>query len=156
MIVPMATGGSADLIQYSVMQWVTTIVLATIVGYALLKAAQKYRHSRIQHTSAGKEFVIHNLSLMIIWTGVAFVALSVLVYTALGPTVALLGDRLGFGYTQPLTISFNVLALGALLFLVAGVITLITRKPSKREVRKAAKKAVKATVNTGTHDDDDY
>ena len=79
-------------------------------------------------------------------------ALSVLVYISLGPTLALLGDRLGFGYTEPLMMSFNILALGALIFLVAGVIALITRKPSKHEVRKAAKKAAKATVNMGTHE----
>ena len=153
MIVPMATAPVGDtLIQYDVMQCVTTIVLATVVGYALIKTAQKYRLSRIQHNRAGKELVMHNLALMIVWAAVTFVALSVLVYTVVGPTLALLGDWLGFGYTEPLTTSFNILALGALLFLVAGVIALITRKPSKREVRKAAIKAAEATVNIGTHE----
>ena len=157
MIVPMATAPVGDtLIQYFVMQIVTSFILGALVGYALTKTAQKYRHSRFQHNRAGKELVMHNLTLMIVWAGVTFVALSVLVYTVLGPNLALLGDRLGFGYTEPLTVSFNILALGALLFLVAGVIALITRKPSKHEVRNAAKKAAKATVNKGTHEDVDY
>ena len=65
MIVPMATAPVGDtLIQYYVMQGVTSFILGALVIYALTKTAQKYRHSRIQHNRAGKELVIHNLTLM--------------------------------------------------------------------------------------------
>jgi hypothetical protein len=149
----MATGPAPETYyQYVALQWTTAVVLSFVAVFAAIMAFKMYRLSRIQHKNPQQQLQIRNLIVMLLWAGGAFVALSVLVHTVFGPTLALLGDRLGLGYTQPLTISFNILVLGVLLFLVAGVIALITRKPSKRDERKAAK----TVVNTGTHEHVDH
>lgn len=153
MIVPMATGLVSDtLYQYLTMWWATTIVLAGVIVFALIKALEMYRASRTQHKDPQQQLEIRKLIAMIIWIGVAFVALAVLFNATIGPDLALLGDRLGLGYTQPLATSFNIMVLAVLLFMVAGVFALVIRKPSKRDKRKAAK----AQVNTGTHEHVDH
>jgi hypothetical protein len=120
----MLTSVSQPEVLYALMAWVSTLALLFVIGATVYMVRRQFKNYRETKTRLGAVFV---------WIAATFVFVSVLFNTTAGSiATAFIGDTFGLGSIKPITLAFDMLIVGVVFMVSAGIVAMLMHEPKAK------------------------